>query len=54
MRLFVEPGRVDFGAVRKGELPSVKITARVTGADGDVEGRVVLFRGLADRASARL
>ena len=41
MRLLVEPGRVDFGAVRKGELPSVKIMARVSGADGDVEGRVV-------------
>lgn len=40
-RLSVEPGRVDFGAVRKGELPSVKITARVTGGDGIVEGRVV-------------
>ncbi len=40
-QLTVEPGRVDFGAVRKGELPSVKITARVTGGDGVVEGRVV-------------
>ena len=40
-RLSVEPGRVDFGAVRKGEMPSVKITARVTGGDGVVEGRVV-------------
>ena len=40
-RLSVEPGRVDFGAVRKGEMPSVKITARVTGSDEIVEGRVV-------------
>ena len=39
-RLLVEPGRVDFGQVRKGELPSVKITARVSGADGDVQGRI--------------
>ncbi len=40
VRLLVEPGRVDFGSVRKGELPTVKITARVSGADGDVQGRV--------------
>ena len=39
-RLFVEPGRVDFGSVRKGETSSVKIMARVAGADGDVEGRL--------------
>lgn len=40
-RLEVEPQRVDFGTVRKGDLRSVKVYARTYGVDGDVKGRVL-------------
>ncbi len=40
-RLEVEPQRVDFGTVRKGDLRSVKVYARTFGVDGDVKGRVL-------------
>lgn len=40
-KLIVEPEYVDFGAVRKGELRTVKIQARVQGLEGRVNGRVL-------------
>ncbi len=40
-RLTVEPERVDFGEVRKGELRSVRLQVRVVGGDGNVAGRVI-------------
>ncbi len=40
-RLEVEPQRVDFGTVRKGDLRSVKVYARAFGIEGDVKGRVL-------------
>lgn len=40
-RLVVEPQRVDFGTVRKGDLRSVRVQAKVTGVEGDVQGRVI-------------
>ena len=40
-RLEVEPQRVDFGTVRKGDLRSVKVYARAYGVEGNVQGRVL-------------
>jgi hypothetical protein len=40
-RLMVEPESVDFGSVRKGELRTVRLLARVQGVEGPVEGRVL-------------
>ena len=39
-RLTVEPQSVDFGALRKGEVSSVKIQVRMVGTEGMVSGRV--------------
>ena len=40
-RLIVEPSGVDFGAVRKGEVRSVKLKARLQGVEGRPHGRVL-------------
>ena len=48
-RLFVAPRRLDFGALHKGDLRSLKVRVRVKGLDGKTHGRVV---GLPDWLSA--
>jgi serine/threonine-protein kinase len=40
-RLIVEPASVDFGAVRKGELRTVKLQARIMGTESKATGRVL-------------
>jgi serine/threonine protein kinase len=40
-RLTVDPQRVDFGSVRKGDLRSLRVQAKVSGVEGDVQGRVI-------------
>jgi serine/threonine-protein kinase len=40
-RVIVEPQSVDFGTLHKGEMRSVRLQARVVGAEGRVAGRIV-------------
>jgi serine/threonine protein kinase len=40
-RLTVDPAAVDFGAVRKGELRTVKLQARIMGTEGKATGSVM-------------
>lgn len=40
-RLSVEPERVEFGSIRKGDLGAAKLQVRIQGVEGKIEGRVL-------------